>query len=55
MTEITVFGISYIAEDNGDVFNVPTPDLPGGNLSLGQRIQFQVDAHERVVNIQLIG
>jgi hypothetical protein len=54
LVELSVFGISTIAEDSGDVFNVLTDDLPSDNLTLGQRVQFQLTSGGQISNIELV-
>jgi hypothetical protein len=54
LVEISSFGTCLIAEDSGDVCSVLTADLPSDNLSLGQRVQFQVTSGGQLSNFELV-
>ena len=54
LVDMSFVGISSIADDSGDVFNVFTDDLPSDHPALGQRVQFQVTAEGQITNIELV-
>ena len=43
VADITPFGICYLADDTtGEVFNVPTDELPPDAIPPGRRVRFEV-------------
>ena len=55
LVENTVFGITYFADEfTGEVFNIPTAELPAPEMDLGQRIRFQITGDDRIVNLQAL-